>query len=108
MARAEAALVPLYDVLAGSGGGWIEEWMPEDPDSGTPEETVLVQGAWCHGYTIRTDGSTSSPEAVVRDYGKRYGCRIWKEWPTARQREGTPWVTEEGTDVYGRVSRDEE
>ena len=99
--EAEARLVPLYEVLGGSGSGWIEIWLQEDSES--PEEINLEEGAWCRGHTIYANGSTAAPDQVARDYGRRYGCRYWEGRPTDGQREAAPWATEEGEDVVGRV-----
>ncbi len=101
MAETEARLVPLYDVLAGAGHGWAENWHPDDGEDG--EMIDLNPCAWVCGNTIYGDGSTSDGDCVASWYGRQYGIRYWTGRPTDGQREAVPWVTKEGKDVVGRV-----
>ena len=100
-AREAAALVKarpprvmtLEEIEDGVGNGWIEEWYPADEEEGTAEYWELLPCAWCHGGVVQTDefGSVdmTTPEMLKTHYGKRYGLRIWDQYPTGEW--GRPW-----------------
>ena len=81
------------EIENGVGHGWIEEWYPADEEEGTAEYWELLPCAWCHGGVVQTDefGSVdmTTPEMLKTHYGKRYGLRIWDQYPTGEW--GRPW-----------------
>lgn len=100
-AREAAALVKAQpprvmtreEIENGVGHGWIKEWYPADEEEGTAEYWELHACAWCHGGVVQTDefGSVdmTTPEMLKTHYGKRYGLRIWDQYPTGEW--GRPW-----------------
>lgn len=91
---AEAKVLTKKEIMAGQGVGWLENWMRADEES--PEMKYVVPCAWLLGNVLEKDTETdyvghSTPEQVARQYGKKYGLRIWTDKPTDEQREATPW-----------------
>ena len=88
-----AKLLTLKEIRKTKGAGWLETWFP--PDDGEPEYKLLTECAWLHGAIINRNSPGEEAEMLMegyvqRDYGKRYGCRVWDEKPTDEER-GVRW-----------------
>ena len=87
--KARARVLEEYEVMTTCGGGWIENWLA--PEDGEPECFDMQMCAWCNGYLVTGDGSTTGRDVVAEQYGKKYGMRMWTDRPTDEQREAAKW-----------------
>ena len=87
-----ARLLSWRQALRACGSGWMENWFPDDEETGEPEHREIVRAAWCNGGMILDEGSSANLRDLKRMYNRPYGLRLWAGGkPTDAEREAAPW-----------------
>lgn len=89
-----ARVLTLAEVLNGKGTGWMENWFEADDED--PEYKTISECAYCRGDALAYSEEYGycdhyDRESTLRNYGKKYGMRIWTEKPDKGTQEGTKW-----------------
>ena len=91
MAKSTARLLTYRQALRACGSGYMENWFPDDEETGEPEHREIERAAWCNGGVILDCGSSASIKALRDLYNRPYGLRLWAGKPTDAEREAAPW-----------------
>lgn len=87
-----ARLLTLDEIMGGKGGGWIEEMFSAEPGEGYPEDYLeLHECAYCMGSMIQDEDNFTTPPMVRGHYNKKYGFRVWTQYPSEELRKATEW-----------------
>ena len=72
------------------GHGWEENWIEPEFEGGA-DRFELTPCAWCLGSIALPENCHATVGQIESLYNKRYGLRMWSDFPAPEDTEAAPW-----------------